>query len=79
MKYDRRGYKPRERIIIVTQNNLHVLECKGSVKQKHILPLKRLSFVVTHENDRLVLVRIPEDLLKKDKVIMFYSGETINF
>ncbi|CAG9768110.1 unnamed protein product [Ceutorhynchus assimilis] len=67
MKYDRHGYKPRERIMIITQNNLHVLECKGSVKQKHVLPLKRLSFVVTHENDRLVLVRIPEDLLKKDK------------
>lgn len=67
MKYDRHGYKPRERIIIVTQNNLHVLECKGSVKLKHVLPLKRLSFVVTHENDRLLLVKIPDDLIKKDK------------
>ncbi|XP_030750397.1 unconventional myosin IC isoform X1 [Sitophilus oryzae] len=67
MKYDRHGYKPRERIIIVTQNNLHVLECKGSVKQKHVLPLRKLQFVVTHENDKFLLVRIPEDLLKKDK------------
>ncbi|XP_060520350.1 unconventional myosin IC-like [Cylas formicarius] len=67
MKYDRHGYKPRERIIIVTQNNLHVLDCRNSVKQKHCLPLKRLRFIVTHESDKLVLVRIPEDLLKKDK------------
>ncbi|KAF7269721.1 hypothetical protein GWI33_017239 [Rhynchophorus ferrugineus] len=67
MKYDRHGYKPRERIVIVTQNNMHVLECKGSVKQKHVLPLKRLKFVVTHESDKFLLVRIPEDLIKKDK------------
>lgn len=68
MKYDRHGYKPRERIIIITNNNLHVLECKGSVKLKHVLPLKKLKFVVTHEHDKMVLVRIPEDLIKKDKV-----------
>lgn len=69
MKFDRHGYKPRERVIIITQKNLHVLECKGSVKPKHVLPLKSLQFIVTHENDRLVLVKIPEDMLKKDKVI----------
>ncbi|XP_050315844.1 unconventional myosin IC [Anthonomus grandis grandis] len=68
MKYDRHGYKPRERTILVTQNNLHVLECKGSsAKLKHVLPIKRLSFIVTHESDRLVLIKIPEDLIKKDK------------
>ncbi|KAH1011643.1 hypothetical protein HUJ04_000967 [Dendroctonus ponderosae] len=67
MKFDRHGYKPRERVIIITQKNLHVIECKGSVKPKHVLPLKSLQFVVTHENDRLVLVKIPEDMLKKDK------------
>ncbi|XP_066139417.1 unconventional myosin IC [Euwallacea fornicatus] len=68
MKYDRHGYKPRERIIIITQSNLHVLDGKGTTaKLKHIFPLHRLKFVVTHEQDKLMLVRIPDDLIKKEK------------
>ncbi|XP_044757784.1 unconventional myosin IC isoform X2 [Coccinella septempunctata] len=66
-KYDRHGYKPRERVIVVTNENLHVIEVKGSAKMKHRLPLKRLTLAVTSENDKILLVKIPEDLLKKDK------------
>lgn len=67
-KYDRHGYKPRDRTIIVTNRNLHVLEiAKGSVKPKHCLPLNRLSYVVTPGTDRMLLIRIPEESMKKDK------------
>ncbi|KAL1501336.1 hypothetical protein ABEB36_006675 [Hypothenemus hampei] len=66
-KYDRHGYKPRERILVVTQHNLHIFECKNSIKQKHVLPLKKLKFILYKENDKLVVVRIPEELIKKDK------------
>ncbi|KAJ8922250.1 hypothetical protein NQ315_004187 [Exocentrus adspersus] len=54
VKYDRHGYKPRERILVISRQNLHLLECKGSFKQKHCLPLKRLSFVVSPENDKML-------------------------
>lgn len=67
LKYDRHGYKPRERAIIITNENLHVIELKGTVKQKHCLPLKRIELAVTSENDKMLLVKIPEDLLIKDK------------
>nr|CAI5819201.1 unnamed protein product [Callosobruchus analis] len=67
IKYDRHGYKPRERTIIISKQNLHVLDCKGSVKLKHCLPLKSLRFIVTTENDNMLLVQIPEDLINKDK------------
>lgn len=55
-------------MIIVTNENLHVIEVRGSPKMKHCLPLKRLTLAVTSENDKILLVKIPEDLLKKDKV-----------
>ncbi|KAL3275737.1 hypothetical protein HHI36_020482 [Cryptolaemus montrouzieri] len=66
-KFDRHGYKLRERVVIVTKDNLHVIELKGSAKVKHCLPLKRLTLAVTSENDKILLVRIPEDLLAKNK------------
>jgi myosin-1 len=66
-KYDRHGYKPRERIMVISKNNLHLLECKGSLKPKHRLPLNRLHFTITPENDKVLVVQIPEDLIKKDK------------
>lgn len=67
MKYDRRGYKPRERTMVVTNKFLYLLEVTKSVKQKHCLPLESLNFIVTSETDNVVMIRIPEDLLKKDK------------
>ncbi|XP_008200294.1 unconventional myosin IC [Tribolium castaneum] len=68
MKYDRHGYKPRQRVVLITTKNFYVIEVKNSsAKQKHCLPLSKLNFVVTPNNDKMLLVRIPEDLLKKDK------------
>lgn len=67
IKYDRHGYKPRERALIVTTKHMYLLEGKN-FKIKHSLPLGSiLEIVVTTESDNLMLLRIPPEL-KKDKV-----------
>lgn len=68
LKYDRHGYKPRERIMLVTNKYFYLLEANKTIKQKHCLPLNAISFAVTQENDKVLMVRIPEELIKKDKV-----------
>ncbi|CAG9863504.1 unnamed protein product [Phyllotreta striolata] len=67
VKYDRHGYKPRDRIMVISKSSFHLLDTKGSLKPKHCIPLDRLSFVITPENDELLLVQLPEDLIRKDK------------
>lgn len=69
VKYDRRGYKPRERTLLASDKALYVLDAAKSktYKLKHRLPLDVLRVVVTNETDSLVLIKIPQDL-KKDKV-----------
>ena len=66
-KYDRHGYKPRERALLLTTKCLYVLDGK-TFKQKHSLQLDILQeIVVTSESDNLMVLRIPPDH-KKDKV-----------
>lgn len=66
MKYDRHGYKPRERILIVGDKSLFLLDAK-SFKQKHRIPLNKVpKLLLTKERDGLLLIRIPLEL-KKDK------------
>lgn len=65
VKYDRHGYKPRERFILISNVAIYVLDGK-SYKQKHRLPLEKLDFCVTNHGDGLLLIRIPLEL-KKDK------------
>ena len=66
MKYDRHGYKPRERILIVGDKSLFLLDAK-TYKQKHRIPLNKIpKLVLTKEGDGLMLIRIPLEL-KKDK------------
>lgn len=66
MKYDRHGYKPRERILIVGDKSLFLLDAK-TYKQKHRVPLSKIpKIVLTKERDGLLLIRIPLEL-KKDK------------
>jgi myosin I len=66
MKYDRRGYKPRERILIIGDKSLFLLDAK-TYKQKHRILLTKIpKVVVTKERDGLLLIRIPLEL-KKDK------------
>jgi myosin I len=66
MKYDRHGYKPRERILILGDKHFFLLDAK-TYKQKHKIPLRLIpKIVLTKERDGLMLVRIPLEL-KKDK------------
>ncbi|XP_063226158.1 unconventional myosin IC isoform X2 [Bacillus rossius redtenbacheri] len=66
VKYDRHGYKPRERALLLTNAKLYVLDGK-TFKLKHSLPLDSIHEVVlTTESDNLLLLRIPPEL-KKDK------------
>jgi myosin-1 len=66
-KYDRHGYKPRERVLLLTNKRLYVLDGK-TFKLKHNLQLDILQeLVVTSETDNLLLLRIPPEY-KKDKV-----------
>ncbi|KAH9632913.1 hypothetical protein HF086_002735 [Spodoptera exigua] len=69
VKYDRRGYKPRERALLASDKALYVLDAAGrkTYKLKHRLPLDKLRVVVTNETDTLVLIKIPQEL-KKDKI-----------
>lgn len=64
-KYDRRGYKPRDRFFLLSDRALYLLDGK-TYKQKHRLPLDKIDFCVTNVTDNLMLVRIPMEL-KKDK------------
>nr|CAD7442721.1 unnamed protein product [Timema bartmani] len=67
IKYDRHGYKPRERALLLTNKRVYLLEGK-TFKIKHNLPLEYvLELVLTTESDNLLLLRIPPDM-KKDKV-----------
>lgn len=66
MKYDRRGYKPRERILIFGDKSFFLLDAKD-YKQKHRIPFTKLpKIVLTKERDGLMLIRFPLEL-KKDK------------
>lgn len=66
MKYDRHGYKPRERILIIGDKSFFLLDAK-TYKQKHRIPLSKIpKVVVSKEGDGLMLIRIPLEL-KKDK------------
>ncbi|KAJ9584129.1 hypothetical protein L9F63_021538, partial [Diploptera punctata] len=65
-KYDRHGYKPRERALLLTNKHLFVLDGK-TFKIKHSLGFDIVQeIVVTTESDNLLLVRIPPEY-KKDK------------
>ncbi|CAG9786936.1 unnamed protein product [Diatraea saccharalis] len=68
VKYDRRGYKPRERTLLASDKALYVLDACGrkTYRLKHRLPLDKLRVVLTNESDGLLLIKIPQDL-KKDK------------
>ncbi|XP_015522437.2 unconventional myosin IC isoform X1 [Neodiprion pinetum] len=67
VKYDRHGYKPRDRVLILTHKAVYILDTIKTFKLKHRLPYQSISgLVVTGESDSLLIVRIPPEL-KKDK------------
>lgn len=65
IKYDRHGYKARERFFLLSDCALYLLDGK-TYKQKHRLPLDKIDFCVTSLRDNIMLVRIPIEL-KNDK------------
>ncbi|XP_058458353.1 unconventional myosin IC [Malaya genurostris] len=65
IKYDRHGYKPRERFFLLSDQAVYLLDGK-TYKQKHRLPLDKIDFCITSERDGVMLIRIPLEL-KKDK------------
>lgn len=66
-KYDRRGYKPRERALLFTNKRMYIVDGKN-FKLKHNLQLDTLQeVVITSESDNLLLLRIPPEF-KNDKV-----------
>ncbi|XP_076054733.1 unconventional myosin 61F isoform X2 [Oratosquilla oratoria] len=69
IKYDRHGYKPRERLLILTSAALYLLEGKENKLQlKHRLSLKEVQqLVVSPNSDNLLLIQIPPENAKKDK------------
>lgn len=74
-KYDRHGYKPRNRWLLVSDKSLYLVEVASNgkgIKMKHKLQLDKVSFVITANNDNLLMVRIPADF-KKDKVSIIYN------
>jgi len=64
-KFDRHGYKSRDRFILLSNKAVYVLDGK-TYKQKHRLPLEKIDFTLTNHNDDLMVIRIPLEL-KKDK------------
>lgn len=61
VKFDRHGYKPRERILCITNCALYLLDAKDS-KIKHRLTFNTITGItVTNGMDNLILIRVPED------------------
>ncbi|KAL2722195.1 unconventional myosin IC [Vespula maculifrons] len=67
IKYDRHGYKTRDRILLLTKQAVYILSIKKTLKLKHRLPYEHIDeLVVTGESDNLLILRISPNL-KKDK------------
>ncbi|XP_045023570.1 LOW QUALITY PROTEIN: unconventional myosin IC-like [Daphnia magna] len=65
-KFDRHGYKARERFLALTKAAVYLLDAKDC-KVKHRLTFNDITGItVTNSQDNLIVVRIPEDD-KKDK------------
>jgi len=70
IKYDRHGYTPRERLLILTSGALYLLEesKENKLKQKHRFPLKEIEGLnVSKNTDNLLLIQIPVETTQKPK------------
>lgn len=78
-KYDRHGYKPRERLLVITTGALYLLEAKeNKIKQKHRFSLKEIQGLhVSPNSDNLMLIQIPPENAKKEKVSVFFRCSCI--
>ncbi|XP_022192264.2 unconventional myosin IC isoform X3 [Nilaparvata lugens] len=68
-KFDRHGYKRRDRIMVVTNSALYLVSEEGKqFKQKHRLSFENiLKLEITSESDNFLLLRIPPEQIEKDK------------
>lgn len=68
-KFDRHGYKKRDRILLLTTTTLYLVEEEGKhCKMKHRLPMDALvRLEVTSQSDRFILVRLSPEHQKTDK------------
>ena len=65
IKFDRHGYKARERLVSVTNSALYILDAKDS-KVKHRLTFNSIAAItVTNGVDNLMVIRLPEDATKE--------------
>lgn len=61
-KYDRHGYKPRERILTLSNQAIYLHDAKD-MKLKHKILLKDLTgMTITNMGDGLLLLRIPPEI-----------------
>ena len=71
-KYDRHGYTPRERLLVVTSGALYLLEVtkEGTkLKLKHRFSLKEIQhLVVSPNNDSFILIQTTQENNDKYKV-----------
>ncbi|KAF2362429.1 Myosin head motor domain, partial [Trinorchestia longiramus] len=70
-KYDRHGYTPRERLLVVTNAALYLIESikeDTKLKLKHRFSLKEIHrLIVSPNNDTFVLIQTPMENHEKDK------------
>jgi len=68
-KFDRHGYKKRDRILLLTTSTLHLVVEEGKhFKSKHRLPLDAIvRLEITSESDRFILLRLSPEHQKTDK------------
>lgn len=63
-KFDRRGYKPRERILVVTSESISIVEkTNKNLKPKDHLPLVHVaSLQMTSGMDNFLLIKVSEQI-----------------
>ena len=72
-KYDRHGYHCRQRMLIITNKRLYLVEVKKStLAMKETLLLNLIKIVISNHNDGLFIIKIP--IVKKEKVcfVLFF-------
>ncbi|XP_046681396.1 LOW QUALITY PROTEIN: unconventional myosin IC-like [Homalodisca vitripennis] len=68
-KFDRHGYKKRDRVLLLTTTTLYLVVEEGKhFKSKHKLPLTAITKVeITSQSDRFILLRLSPEHHKTDK------------
>ncbi|RWS14903.1 unconventional myosin-Ic-like protein [Dinothrombium tinctorium] len=76
-KYDRHGYKPRQRILVATSSHLYIFDDKD-IKLKHMLSYNDIvGLSVSTLSDGLLIIRIASDLKQHKGDVIVDCGENI--